>query len=70
MNNYLIEIEETLSKSVSIKAESKEDALRIAEELYQQEKIILYDTNYIDTDFKYIMIDNENDYDFTEEDIK
>jgi hypothetical protein len=69
MNNYLIEIEETLSKSVSIKAKSKEEALQIADMLYDNEKIVLDDTNFVDHEIKYIMIDNENDYDYTEEDI-
>jgi hypothetical protein len=69
MNNYLIEIEETLSKSVSIRAKSKEEALKIADILYDNEEIVLDDTNFVDHEIKYIMIDNENDYDYTEEDI-
>lgn len=70
MNNYLYEVEETLTKQVSIKAESEEQAYKILKHLYNKGEIVLDDTNYIDSEFNYIMIDNTNKEDYSIEDIE
>lgn len=70
MNNYVYEVEEILSKQISIKAESEEQAFKILKHLYSKGEIILDDTNYVDSDFNYIMIDNNNKEDYSIEDIR
>ena len=51
---YKIEITETLQKIIEIEAVSEKDALLIVKKLYNNEKIILDDTSYIDTEFKVV----------------
>lgn len=48
MNNYYISINEILSRTVSIKAESIEEALRITKELYLKAIIELDYEDFVD----------------------
>lgn len=47
-----VEITETLSKIVEIEANTEEEALQIANEMYQEEEIVLDENDYIDTKIK------------------
>lgn len=49
---YQIEIEETLQRVINIRANSVEDAIKIAEERYKNEEIILDYNDLKDTKFK------------------
>ena len=49
---YKIEITETLQKTIEIDADDIDEALLKVKHLYKDEKIILDDTSYIDTEFK------------------
>lgn len=48
-NKYKINIEEVLSKTIEIEAETELEALEIALEKYRSEEIVLDDSNYIGT---------------------
>lgn len=48
-NKYKINIEEVLSKTIEIEAETELEALEIAFEKYRSEEIVLDDSNYIGT---------------------
>jgi len=52
---YKVEITETLQKTVSIMAESEEEALREVGRAYRRGSIVLDDTNYVDT--KYAIVE-------------
>lgn len=67
--NYYISITETLSKTVAIKAESEEEAVKIAQELYNKEKIVLYDDSYVDSDIE-SMHEVADNFDYSAEDIE
>ncbi len=54
MSKYLIEITEVLQKRIHIDANSLEEALSKAKALYQEQEIILDDTNHIETKFNII----------------
>lgn len=54
MKNYTIEITETLQKQVTVKANSREEAIQKVKEQYYDCSIILDLNNYIDTEFQYI----------------
>ena len=54
MNKYIVEVTEVLQKKISIDADSIEEAISKTKELYQSQKIILDDTNYIETNFEVI----------------
>lgn len=56
MNSYNIEITETLQKTISILADSKEEAYKKAKILYDNASIILCVDDYIDTEFRIINI--------------
>ena len=49
---YQIEIEETLQRIINIRANSVEDAIKIAEERYKNEEIVLDYNDLKDTNFK------------------
>jgi hypothetical protein len=49
---YSVEIIETLSRTVSIKAEDGPDALAQVKHLYASEKIVLDSQDYVITEFK------------------
>ena len=51
---YKIEITETLQKTIEVDADNVEDALLKVKHLYKDEKVILDDTSYIDTEFKVV----------------
>lgn len=54
MSKYIVEVTEILQKKISIDANSIEEAISKTEELYQSQKIILDDTNHIETNFEVI----------------
>lgn len=54
MKNYTIEITETLQKQVTVKANSREEAIQKVRKKYFDCDIILDSNNYIDTEFQYI----------------
>lgn len=51
MAEYEIEITETLSKTITIKAESYTEAIKIAREKYNKEEIVLDSSNFCEVDF-------------------
>ena len=52
MNEYVVRVVETFSKGVIVKANSLEDALSKANDLYQNGDITLDYDDYNDTDFE------------------
>ena len=54
MKNYTIEITETLQKQVTVKANSREEAIQKVRKEYFDCDIILDSNDYIDTEFQYI----------------
>lgn len=52
MKNYEIEIIEVLSRVVNISAKNEDEAYFKIKQMYQQEEIVLDDSDYIDTEFK------------------
>ncbi len=49
---YTFEIVETLSKLVTVDADSEQEAYRIVKKMYREEHIILDDTNYMCTEIE------------------
>lgn len=49
---YKVEITETLSEIISVKANSVKEAREKAEEMYHKEKVVLDSSNYVNTKFK------------------
>ena len=54
MKRYLVEITETLQKQIIVSANSREEAEQKARKKYRNEEIVLYDQDYVDTDFHVI----------------
>lgn len=54
MKEYNVEITETLQKTITIMAESEEDAIEKAKESYYAEEIVLDDSAYIDTEYNIV----------------
>lgn len=54
MKKYLVEITETYQKQITVKADSKEEAMRKIKERYDNEETILNEQSYIDTNFDVI----------------
>jgi len=52
MKTFDIEIEETLCRVVSIDANTRDEALAKAEEMYQDEQIVLDAENCVGTDYR------------------
>lgn len=48
---FQIEIVETLSNIVEVSAENEQDALLKAQAMYQNEEVVLYPDDFIDTKF-------------------
>lgn len=51
MEDYTIEIIETLSKLVVVKADSKEQAIDIVREKYYESEIVLDEEDFYETEF-------------------
>ena len=49
METFEIEIVETLSRTIKVKADSAHTAILKAQKLYRDEKIVLDENDYIDT---------------------
>ena len=52
MQKYLIEVTETLQKTIEIIANSESEAIGLVKEKYYHEEIVLNETNYIETTFE------------------
>ncbi len=52
MKEFEITITETLEKTVSIEANTKEEALQIADEMWKKEYIVLDSDNFVDVNYK------------------
>ncbi len=51
MKNFIVEIKETLLKTIEIKCDSKDDALEFIKSQYDNEDIVLNSNNFIDVEF-------------------
>ena len=58
---YVIEVTETLVKHVVVEADGQGEAEIIANDAYNEEKIILDSESYLDTEFKCIREADEDD---------
>ena len=56
MKTFEIEIKETLSQIIEVKANSEYEAFAIVKQMYRDEKIVLDSSDYVDTE--YIRSDN------------
>lgn len=52
MKQYKVEIEEVLQRRITIDAENREEAIRIAKEKYRNEEIILDYNDFKDVNFR------------------
>lgn len=52
MKQYKVEIEELLQRRITIDAENREEAIRIAKEKYRNEEIILNYNDFKDVNFR------------------
>ncbi len=52
MQEYEIEVEELLQRIVKVKAESKEEAVKIVMEKYRKEEIVLDAGDFIEVNFR------------------
>lgn len=52
MNKYIVEITETLQKTVEVEADDKEDAMHKVIKMYKNSEVILDDNDFVDLDFK------------------
>lgn len=52
MQEYKIEVTETLSRIVKIKASSRQEAIEKVREMHQQEKIVLGADDFVAADFR------------------
>lgn len=64
---YLVTIEETLSKTVLIEAESKEEAVDIVEDKYRKAEIILDCENFCDKEITARLSTHDDDVSLYEE---
>jgi hypothetical protein len=51
METFKIEIRETLSRIIEVKANSEDEAFSKIKDLYQNEEIVLNSDDYVDTEF-------------------
>lgn len=51
MKKYLVEITETMQKQITVNANSREEAEQMVKQKYDNEEIILNETNHVDTEF-------------------
>jgi hypothetical protein len=51
MNEYKVEITETLQRIIMINAANEDDALVKIKEMYRAEDVVLDSSDFIDTDF-------------------
>ena len=51
MKEFEIEIKETLSRIIEIKAKSENDAFLKVKKMYNNEEIVLDDSDFVDTEF-------------------
>lgn len=58
---YVIEVTETLVKHVIVEADSQGEAEIVANDAYNEEKIILDSESYLDTEFKCVREADEDD---------
>lgn len=59
MKKYLVEITETLQKQITVQANSREEAEQKVKERYDNEEIILNESDYVDTEF-HVLKEREN----------
>ncbi len=57
MRKFKVEIEEYLSKIIEVEAKTQEEALKMVKEMYDKEKVILDNRDFVDKIFK--VIDDE-----------
>ena len=51
MKKFIVEIKETLSKTIEIECDSKDDALEFIKSQYGNEDIVLDSNDFIDVEF-------------------
>lgn len=51
MNEYAVEVIETLSRVITVEAESEDEALVTVSDMYYNEEIVLDASDHVDTDF-------------------
>jgi len=54
MKTYYIEIEEVLSKTIKVEAESEDDALKQVVDDYNKGKIVLDSDSFVEKNFKVV----------------
>jgi hypothetical protein len=52
MKDYIVKIREVLEREIIVKAESEDDAERIATEMYNEEKVVLDYNDMIENDIE------------------
>lgn len=61
MNQYIIEITETLQRQVSVEADSYEEAVKKVRKEYDEEEIVLNYLDIVDVQFHPVEEDEDND---------
>jgi len=54
MRKFKVEIEEYLSRIIEVKAKTQEEALIMVKKMYEKEKVILDNRDFVDKNFKVI----------------
>ena len=54
MRKFKVEVEEYLSKTIEVEAKTREEALMIVKKMYEKEKVILDNRDFVDKNFKVI----------------
>ena len=51
MKTFEIEIKETLSRIIEVKAETENEAFTIVKQMYRDEDVVLDSSDYVDTEY-------------------
>ena len=60
MKKYKIQIIETLSRIIAVKADSEEEAEMVVQDMYREEEVVLTSEDYDFTTFNYIGDNNDS----------
>lgn len=60
MNEYLVEITETLQKQISVEANSKSEAMGKVSQMYRNEEIVLGVESFVGTDIEFVPVEKDD----------
>jgi hypothetical protein len=57
MRLFDVEIVETFARTITVKAEDEVDARNIVEEMYREEEVVLYPSDFVEVNFDSVTYD-------------